>query len=169
MRKNTFNVSAIFMIVMMALVSCSSSKNTTVVAKHSTVEGSWILNSVTYTGVPSGEKIKLTLLDEGNEACLAGSVWVLPFNGFGSYTIINNDKSGCVSGERKINWSFREENGSKTFQYKRLEDGVKAKKITDGYKFTVANVDAVSLTLQSKVAFENTVITINYNFTKKIN
>ena len=167
MTKKIFNISAIFMIVMMALASCSSSKNTTVVAKHSTIDGNWVLNNVTYTGVPSGEKIKLTLLDEGNEACLAGSTWVLPFNGFGSYTIVNNDKSGCASGTRKINWSFREENGNKIFQYKRLEDGVKAKKISDGYKFTVANIEQTSMTLQSQVAFENTVITINYNFTKQ--
>jgi len=167
MKKNTFSISAISMIIMMALVSCSSTKNTAVVADHSTLKGNWVLNSVTYTGVPSGEKIKLTLLDEGNEACLSGSVWVLPFNGFGTYTIINNDKSGCISGERKINWSFREESGVKIFQYKRLEDGIKAKKIADGYKFTVANIDPISMILQSQIAFENSVITINYNFTKQ--
>ncbi len=151
------------------LTSCSSSKNTTsaVVAEHSTVKGNWVLNSVTYTGVPNGEKIKLTLLDEGNEACLAGSVWTLPMNGFGSYNIVNNDKNGCVSGERKINWSFRTENGAQIFQYKRLEDGIKAKKITDGYKFTVASIDNTSMVLQSQVAFESSVITINYNFTKQ--
>ena len=153
--------------VMIVMTSCSSSKNTTVVAEHSTVKGNWILNSVTYTGVPTGEKIKLTLLDEGNEACLAGSVWTLPMNGFGSYTIVNNDKNGCVSGERKINWSFRTENGAQVFQYKRLEEGVKAKKITDGYKFTIASIDKTSMVLQSQVAFENSVITINYNFTKQ--
>ena len=119
MRKVTFSISAITLVIMMALVSCSSTKNTAVVADHSTLKGNWILKSITYTGVPSGEKIKLTLLDEGNEACLAGSVWALPFNGFGSYNIVNNDKSGCVSGERKINWSYREENGVKIFQYKR--------------------------------------------------
>ena len=152
---------------MVVMTSCSSSKNTAVVAEHSTVKGNWILNSITYSGVPAGEKIKLTLLNEGNEACLAGSVWTLPMNGFGSYTIVNNDKNGCVSGERKINWSFRTENGAQIFQYKRLEEGVKAKKIADGYKFTVASIDKTSMVLQSQVAFENSVITINYNFTKQ--
>ena len=167
MKKIRLALTVVVMGSLMVLASCSGSKNTQVEAKHSTVKGTWILNNITYTGVPAGQKIKLTLLGEGNEACLAGSVWALPMNGFGTYTIFNNDKNGCVSGERKINWSFVEENGVKTFQYKRLEDGVKAKKITDGFKFTVATIDATTMVLQSQVAFENSVMTINYNFTKQ--
>ena len=167
MRKIKLGISVMALFSMMTIVSCSPSKNTAVIAEHSNVKGNWILNSITYTGVPSGEKIKLTLLDEGNEACLTGSKWSLPMNGFGSYTIFNNDKNGCVSGERKINWSFRTENRAQIFQYKRLEDGVKAKQIADGYKFTIASIDNTSMVLQSQVAFENSVITINYNFTKQ--
>ena len=164
MRTMKTGISTLLMAGIMLIISCSSSKNAPVVADHSTLKGNWVLNNVTYTGVPAGEKIKLTLLDEGNEACLAGSIWTLPNNGFGSYNITS---SSCEAGVRNINWSYREENGTKIFQYKRLESGVKAKKITDGYKFTVASVDAHYMVLQSQVNFENSIITISYNFSKQ--
>jgi hypothetical protein len=107
------------------------------------------------------------LLDEGDENCLKGSTWVLPNNGNGTYTIAQSDASGCTPGERNIVWSYRQENGQTIFQYKRLPGGVKAKNITDGYKFNIVSATDANLSLRSSVPFEGSTIYINYSFSKK--
>jgi Lipocalin-like domain len=159
---------AIFAISMLFAACGGTAKTTTTPSSHNTIKGNWTLNKVYYTGLPEGKKIKITLLDEGNETCLLASTWVLPANGFGSYTIANSS-AGCNPGERKINWSFRTENGNNIFQYKLLQEKVKAKNITDGYKFIVANVSNTEMELTSDVAFEGSTLTLHYYFTKQEN
>ena len=147
-------------------VSCSSSKNVTSVPSRGGVKGTWVLNTVTYEGLSSGEKVKMTLLDEGNEACLTGSTWVLPNNGYGSYTLTSST-SGCAAGQRNIVWSYQKSGDQAIFQYKRLEGGVKAKDISDGYRFKILSADGSSMRLQSEVSFEGKPLYINYSFSKQ--
>jgi hypothetical protein len=146
--------------------SCSSSKNTVAVPERSGVKGNWVLNTVTYDGLSSGQKVKITLLDEGSEACLTGSTWVLPNNGYGSYTI-NSSAAGCTAGQRNIVWSYQKNGDQAIFQYKRLEGGEKAKNIADGYKFKLVSVDDASMRLQSEVSFEGKPLYINYTFSRQ--
>lgn len=152
--------------IVIITASCSSSKNATVTANRDDVKGTWLLDGISYEGIPQGENIKLTLLDEGDENCLKGSTWVFPNNGNGSYTIASTN-SGCTPGERNIVWSYRVENGKTILQYKRLPGGVKAKEITDGYKFNILSASDANLSLQSTVPFEGRTIAINYSFSKK--
>jgi hypothetical protein len=147
-------------------VSCSSTKNATSIPNREGIKGSWVLNTVTYDGLSSGEKVRLTLLDEGNEACLTGSTWVLPNNGYGSYTITSSG-SGCTAGQRNIVWSYQTSGDQAIFQYKKLEGGVKAKDIADGYRFKILSVDNSSMRLQSEVSFEGKPLYINYSFSKQ--
>lgn len=150
------------------LASCSSSKKAAVAtASRDDVKGIWVLDNISYTGLPQGQKIKLTLLGEGDENCLEGSTWVFPNNGNGSYTIAQNEATDCPPGERSIVWSYRLENGQTILQYKRLPGGVKAKDITDGYKFNIVSATAANLSLRSNVMFEGNTIAINYSFSKK--
>src|SRR5688572_33405212 len=148
--------------------SCSSSKNSPVTtADRNDVKGTWVLDNITYDGIPQGQKVKLTLLGEGDETCLKGSTWVFPNNSNGTYTIAQNESTGCIPGERNIVWSYREENGKTIFQYKRLPGGVKAKDIADGYKFDIVSATDSNLALRANVAFEGSTIGINYFFIKK--
>ncbi|HEX7848065.1 MAG TPA: hypothetical protein VF476_19840, partial [Chitinophagaceae bacterium] len=110
--------------------------------------------------------LKISLLDEGAENCLKGSTWVLPNNGYGSYTIASG-KTGCTAGERKIVWSYRQENDRTVFQYKRLVDDVKAKNIEEGYRFKIMSGSSSHLTLQSEVNFEGRPFYITYYFIRK--
>ena len=151
----------------MIITSCSSSKKAAGTASRDDVKGTWVLENITYDGLPQGQKVKLTLLDEGNENCLKGSTWVFPNNGNGSYTINAQNESGCAPGERNIVWSYRLENEQTILQYKRLPGGVKAKDITDGYKFNIVSATATNLSLRSTVVFEGNTISINYSFSKK--
>lgn len=148
------------------LFSCSSSKKAANEITRNDVKGTWILEYITYEGLPQNQSLKLTLLDEGTEDCLKGSTWIFPNNGNGSYSITQN-KQSCTSGERNIVWSYREENGQNIFQYKKLTGGVKAKDITEGYKFNIVSVTDANLLLSSKVIFEGNTISINYSFTKQ--
>ena len=146
--------------------SCTSSKKTTGSVSRDELKGTWQLDKITYEGLPEGQKVKLTLLDEGTEACLKGSTWVLPNNGNGSYTI-NSAEAGCSPGQRNIVWSYRVENEQPIFQYKKLPGGVKAEDVREGYKFTIVDAAAESLNLKSNVNFEGNTISINYQFSKK--
>ena len=145
------------------LAACSSSKNATTTVSRNTIKGNWVLDRVTYDGNPGG--LKITLLDEGSEACLIGSTWALPNNGYGSYSI-NQTSDGCISGQRNIVWSYQKDGDQPIFQYKRLESGEKAKNIADGYRFRIISADASTMVLQSEVNFEGKPIYINYSFTK---
>lgn len=148
------------------LVSCSSSKQAASVPERNDVKGTWLLDRITYDGIPAGPKLKLTLLDEGDDACLTGSTWVFPNNGNGSYDIVNSG-NGCTPGQRNIVWSYQKSGDQPILQFKRMEGGVKAKDIADGYRFKIVSVDETSLTLQSEVSYQGSPIYINYAFSKK--
>ena len=149
---------------LMLLASCNSSKKATTVSRNA-IKGTWTLNQISYEGLASSERLRLQLLDEGTEACLKGSTWVLPNNGYGSYTISQNQQ-GCLPGQKNIIWSYRKEADQAIFQYKKLEGGVKAKDITDGYRFKIISADDNNLALQSEINYMGKPIYITYNFTK---
>jgi hypothetical protein len=151
-------------ISILLITSCSSSKKASTVSREE-VKGTWTLDKITYEGLASSERLRLTLLDEGNDACLTGSTWILPNNGYGSYTIAKNSQ-GCVPGQKNIVWSYRTESGQPIFQYKKLEGGVKAKEITDGYKFKILSAESNSMLLQSEISYQGKPIYINYTFSK---
>lgn len=147
------------------LGACSSSKTAQPSADRKDIKGTWLLNKVSYDGLTPGAKYNITLLDEGFASCLEGSTWVLPNNAFGSYTI-SPSAVGCSPGERKIVWSYRQENGATIFQFKKLEEGTKAKKITDGYKLKIISATDDAMQLQSEATSEGKMIYINYQFSK---
>lgn len=166
MLQKTFKGISFMLVAAMIISSCSSSKKTAATASRDDVKGTWVLEKITYEGLPQGQNVKLTLLDEGTENCLKRSTWVFPNNGNGSYTIAQNEP-GCTSGERNIVWSYQLENGQTILQYKRLPGGVKAKDITDGYKFNIISATDAALLLRSNVSFEGNTISINYSFSRK--
>ena len=148
----------------LATASCSSSKNV-VTGERNDIKGNWTLNTITYDGLSAGEKVKITLLDEGTDACLTGSTWKFPNNGNGTYNITSS-AAGCVPGERNIVWSTRQEANATIFQFKRLTGGVKPKNVEEGYRFKIISADDNMMQLQSEVSFEGKPLYINYMFSK---
>ena len=53
---------------------------------------------------------------------------------------------------------------NKEFRFKKLQDNVKAKKITEGYVLQLENQQKDSFTLTQSVAFEGEVIKVYYQF-----
>jgi hypothetical protein len=150
--------------VILINVSCSSSKQSTV-ASRGDIKGTWTLDRITYEGLTTSERLRLILLDEGNEVCLTGSTWVLPNNGYGSYTI-KSSQAGCVSGSKNIVWSYSKEGDQPIFQYKRLPGGEKAKDITEGYRLRILSASDNTMTMQSEIRYQGNPIFITYSFTK---
>ena len=151
---------------MLALTACGSSRKAgDTSANRKDIKGKWEITDIRYEGLTNGEKLSFDLLDEGGEACLRGSTWYFPNNGNGNYQI-NNVAAGCRAGERKIVWSYREENNESWLQYKRLESGVKAKNIEDGYRFRITSMSDLAMTVESSIQYAGNPIKIIYTFTK---
>lgn len=165
MIKLSFNTITPFLAALLFTAACSSSKQSTTTIDRNDIKGTWRLDKVNYEGIPAGQNLKLTLLDEGDDACLTGSTWVFPNNGNGFYTIANGG-SNCIAGQRNIVWSYQ--GGAQPgFQFKRMPGGVKAKDVTDGYRFRVLSATESALILQSEVNYQGSPIYINYQFSKQ--
>lgn len=153
------------LIASLFFIGCKSSKEGQEVPARKEIKGTWVLNNITVTGITDNAKYNFNLLDEGSIDCLKGSTWKFPNNAFGSYEITASG-TGCKPGNTDIVWSYRKESGEVFFLYKKLVDGVKAKNITDGYKFKIVDVYNDAMLLQSEAVSAGQVLTFNYNFTK---
>lgn len=145
------------------LTSCASSSSHTVGGVN--LNGRYVLTNVDIQGIDYGSvsqdivkkdtatiihkvKVSSTVFDDASPACFQGSVWNLPHNGNGSYTINQGD---CNAGQRNIVWSVRTDaNGQKIFQMKIL-DGRRAKNIAEGYWLNLTNVTADGFTLYTPI------------------
>ncbi|MCH5597029.1 hypothetical protein [Niabella ginsengisoli] len=149
---------------MLFLASCSSSKNAPV-APRKDFKGNWTITSARVEGVEG--KINVTAFDDAPLTCFEGSEWVLPNNGYGSYTI--NAGGDCPGGARQILWSQRVNGGTTLFNFKK-QDGVKksdSKHIAEGYSLEVTSFADNSFEARSPVQFEGKTIYIIYNFQKR--
>ncbi len=161
------------------LTSCASTSSHTVSGVN--LNGRYVLTNVDIQGIDYGSvktevvnkdtatiihnvKVSSTVFDDASPSCFQGSVWNLPHNGNGSYTINQGD---CNAGQRNIVWSVRTDaNGQKIFQMKIL-DGRKAKQITDGYWLNLTNVTANGFTLYTPITVGNSQASVYYTFSKQ--
>ena len=161
------NLLMIAFISITIFAACSGSKTAAVpAASRNDLRGNWTLNDVTVTGLGKYDEVKIQVFDDADVNCFKGSTWALPNNNYGSYTL-NNSGAGCTSGIRNIVWGYRQENGETLFTFKKLQEGVKAKNIEEGYKLKIVSATSDAMVLQSQVMFENKTLTLNYQFSKR--
>ena len=151
-----------FFVLSFILFSCSSGHKISGV----NLNGNWILNNVSFDGLPANTKFTATVFDDVPYTCLQGSVWNLPNNGNGSYTI-SAPGNDCSAGTRNIYWSVTSINGVANLQFKRTDNGAKPKSITEGYRMEVSDNSATSMTLRAPVDFEGKTVYIVYSFSKQ--
>jgi len=109
-------------------------------------------------------KLETTVFDDVTPNCFTGSQWVLPHNGYGTYTI--QDNGDCYAGKRNIVWSVRtDQSGQKKFQLK-IIDGQKAKKVTQGYLLDITDVSQQGFTLVSPVEVDGQTAYVYYEFSR---
>jgi hypothetical protein len=161
--KAPFSGLLITILAILALASCSVSKETRSLKKN--INGDWILQTVTAEGTTG--VVKTRLFNEADLGCFIGSDWnFISNNSMGSYTLVDKNKN-CPLLKRYIRWSIYEpENAVKEFQFKRLDDKKNAMDNGDGYRLTVAEHGGNNLKLRSDVVFEGQAGAIIYNFVK---
>ena len=162
------------------LISCGSTSHT---IQGVNLNGKYILNNVSFRGIDSGSvstmqagnstatlthnvKLSSLVFDDAAPQCFKGSTWVLPHNGYGSYTI--NGSADCGNGQRSIIWSIRtDENKQKIFQLKVL-NGAKAKTVTTGYVLNVTNLTQNGFSLTEPItASDGTPAMVTFDFMRQ--
>jgi hypothetical protein len=160
--KRILVIAAILCSSLMVLQSCSSTKSTTASTslRRGAVTGNWVLNDITFEGVPAAN-VK-SLFNEASYKCFIGSTWRLTNSGNGSYSLPGT--SDCPARTQDIFWSVS--TADETFQFKRLNEGDKAKNVTEGYRLVLASTSGDQLIIKSPVDYGTSPANIVLNFTK---
>lgn len=160
MIKNSVVLSALFLL----LASCSLSKE--IKQQRNTINGTWILNDVSYEG--DGSNYKAKLFNDADSFCFEGSSWYFfENNSTGSYTI-NSSTGACPSGVRNIRWSVLDDpSGANRLQFKYIDEKKKDVYGRVGYGMDIISLTSTSMTLKSNVNVEGERVGIIYTFNKQ--
>jgi hypothetical protein len=161
--KRLFLIAVLFCSAMIVLQSCSPKTTSTApTVKRANVTGNWVLNDVTFDGIP--EAAVKSFLGENSYKCFIGSTWQLTNSGNGSYTLPTS--TSCNEKTQSIFWSVS--TAEDTFQFKKLDEKDKAKNITDGYRLVLGSSDGNNMMIKSPVEYGGRVAYVVLNFTKAI-
>ena len=162
--KQQLSIFSLALALSIFLYACGSTSHT---VEGVNLNGTYLLNNVSFNGIDSGSvntvrtgnssatvrhnvKINSLVFDDAAPDCFRGSTWVLPHNGYGSYTI--NSGADCGNGTRSIVWSIRTDaNKQKIFQLK-IINGAKAKTVTTGYLLDVTNLTQNGFSLTEPIS-----------------
>jgi hypothetical protein len=160
--KRILIIAAILCSSLLVLQSCSSTKNGSAATslKKGNVTGTWVVSNITFEGIPS-IAVK-SLFNEASYQCFEGSTWKLTNSGNGSYILPGG--SSCAAKTQDIYWSVS--TADETFQFKKLNEGDKAKNVTDGYRLILSSATGDNLVLKSPIEYGNTTAYIVMNMTK---
>ena len=152
-----------FFIGAMMLISCGTSKEALTFRKA--IDGNWQLQTVNTDGI-SG-RVTVNLFNEADYNCFSDGAWNFNnSNSLGTYSI-NKTSTQCVPVKRNIRWSIYEATGEpKLLQFKRLDEKLNSLDNGDGFRFTIVQLDKISMQLKSNINFENKPASIIYNFVK---
>lgn len=143
--------------VILLIFSCKTNTATKVDnATERAIKGNWEITSVNY---PGSNVIKVNSFNIADAQCMVGSQWKLVSNN--NTGTMNVQKSGCPSFESPITW-FINKDGN--FVFKILDSGEKAKRVTEGYILTVANVSENNFDLIDKINVGGKMTEVVYSF-----
>ncbi|RZJ15219.1 MAG: hypothetical protein EON51_18920 [Acinetobacter sp.] len=160
--KRIFLIAALICSSIIVLQSCSPKTTAAgaVSAKRGDVTGNWVVNNVTFEGIPD-VAIK-SFLGESSYKCFIGSTWNLTNSGNGSYSLPAS--ASCAAKTQAIFWSVSPADG--TFQYKQLFEGDKAKNVTSGYRLALASADDNMMVIKSPIEYGGRTAYVVLNFAK---
>ena len=135
------------------LYSCNSSMDVT--AQKGLI-GTWTLDNVSY----SESLVKVTAFGEYDAQCLRNSSWFfVANNNSGTFTL---NASGCPAVTQNFTWYIDPQG---MFVLKRLNEGDKARKVTEGTVYQFSNPSTDTFTLRQVISG----VTVTYHFTKVSN
>lgn len=120
------------------------------------IKGDWTITSVTY---PGSDVIKVTSFGVADSKCFVGSTWNF---------VSNNNKgkmalTSCGNFASDITWYINKE---EQFVMKILDEGLKAKKVQQGYLLKVANQTDSSFQLLDGINVGGKMVNVTYQFNK---
>lgn len=158
--KRILVIAALLCSSLMILQSCSSTKGGVSTVKRGNVSGNWVLNDITFEGIP-GVAVK-SLFEEASYKCFIGSTWNLTNSGNGTYILPGGGE--CQAKTQTIFWSVSP--ADQTFQFKKLYEGDKAKNVSDGYRLVLSSGNGDNLVLKSPIEYGSSTAYVVLNFTK---
>ena len=155
---------ALFFVSLIVLESCSPKTSSgTTALKRANVTGNWVLNNITFEGVP--DVAVKGLFGESSYRCFIGSTWNLTNSGKGTYSLPSS--ANCSAKTQEIFWSANA--GDETFQFKKLDGGDKAKNVTEGYRLILSAADNNMLMLKSPIEYSGRTAYVVLNYVKAMN
>ena len=154
---------ALLMLGVLFLVSCGSSA--VVKEARKTVDGDWMLSSITYPG--NEENLQVSLLNNVPAKCLENSSWhFISNNNTGSYEPTG---LGCPTGPNFFIWSVKEIDaaaGSYDLLIKPTDENYKSTTGNQGYRLNLTNLSEDQMVWEQTITFEGKPFTIRMNFNK---
>jgi hypothetical protein len=130
-------VSVIALLVVPACNTVKKLPATVAGASRAKFVGTWTLSKVSYDGLLPGSV--QSLFEQASPESFNGSTWKLTNSGNGSFSLLNGTSQA-------IFWSYDNNNGP-MFQFKKLYQGHKARKVQEGYRLTVRDISDNQMTL----------------------
>lgn len=123
------------------------------------LKGNWTLTEVQ---LPSA-LVDVELFDDVDSKCFTHSDWnFIPNNNQGAYEL-----SSCSQHRQKFHWSIQEGSSSEFYLLLKPEvDGVKARKVSTGYRLELIGLNEYEMVWEQRVSFEGRPFTIRMNFVK---
>ena len=118
--------------------------------------GTWTLSKVSYDGLLPGSV--QSLFDQASPESFNGSTWNLTNSGNGSFSLANGTSQA-------IFWSYDNKNGA-MFQFKKLYQGDKARKVQEGYQLTARDISDSRMTLTLPVNLSDKTAYVILDFDK---
>jgi hypothetical protein len=130
------------------LAACSPKTTTTMpTVSRGDVSGTWKVTSVNMEGFPAGTSAG-KVFDMADAQDFQGSTWDLKGGGTGSISLTN----GAV---QPIYWSVNKTTAMRTFQFKKLMDGQRAKDVETGYSLEFGDVSGGTAVFKTPVMLGN--------------
>ncbi|MEO5910425.1 MAG: hypothetical protein ABIP95_06030 [Pelobium sp.] len=128
---------------MVGITSCSTSKSgvTSNKASKANISNTWTVSDVYLEGFPNGYEIK-SVFDMAPYQEFKGSTWSL-YGGYGGNITLTNGIS------QKIYWSVLNDGFNPIFQFKKIDEGEKAKEVNAGYQLEISSSSKDNLTLRT--------------------
>lgn len=123
------------------------------------LKGNWTLTKVDHIG---GDFVKVNSFDIADTKCFVGSQWKFVSNN-NSGVITMNGGGDCPTFENNIKWTI---SPSGDFNFKFIDEGVKAKHVSTGYSMKVRNQSETSFQLVDKVYSGGQSYDITYQFSR---
>ena len=149
----------IVMLLVGLVIGCKSKSATSTKLDNKTevaLKGNWKISSVTY---PGSEYIKVTSFAIEDSKCFVESEWnFISNNNKGSMAL---KKSGCSAYGTVITWYVNKE-GYMVLKF--LDDGLKSKKVKEGYIVKLSNVSENTFQLVDQINVGGKLTDVIYQF-----